>query len=429
MKIVIACGGTGGHLFPGLAVAETLLAREHKVKLLVSQRVLEKDVLDALRFCVDGHRLGVRSISAVGLNGSRRAIPFAWGLARAMGECVSLYHQFQPQAVLGMGGYTAAPAICAARLFRSQRTATFIHESNAIPGRANRFVRRMTDRVFVGLSDCGQYFPGQSVTVTGTPLRRVLRDGRRVSDAHDRLGLDPHRATVLVMGGSQGASPINEALAATLPWLRELKTPLQFLHLCGENDEAFVRESYRVNGMTGHVISFCREMELAYSVADMAIARAGAATLAELAAYGLPSVLIPLPHAKGNHQWHNARVFETAGAARLYDQRQLEQGTHASCGEKLAGAMIKILTKPDVRHAMSTAARALAKHDAAEEIATLVEEMGREKHERLNRGRASRLWRRSGAQHRGLATMPHGLWHAHESGSRTHPTSSGGEVA
>ncbi len=364
-------------MFPGLAVAETLLARQHKVKLLVSQRVLEQDILEPLRSCADNHRLGVCAISAVGLTGPRRVLAFGWGLARAVGECAALYREYQPQVVLGMGGYAAAPAIMAARLFRRGRTGTLIHESNAIPGRANRFVRRLVDRVAVGLPNCGDHFRGCRVVVTGTPIRGAVGRGERVADGYEHFGLQPDRATVLVTGGSQGAHAINEALVATLPWMEKLPLSVQFLHLCGADDESMVRESYRANGIPARVLPFCHEMERAYSVADVVIARAGAATLAELAAYGLPSLLIPYPYATGNHQWHNGRVFEQAGAARLYDQRVLERGLHATRGERLAGALLELLGKPALRRQMAEAARGLARHNAAEQIATLVEETAR----------------------------------------------------
>ncbi len=215
------------------------------------------------------------------------------------------------------------------------------------------------------------------MVVTGTPIRGAVGRGERVADGYEHFGLQPDRATVLVTGGSQGAHAINEALVATLPWMEKLPLSVQFLHLCGADDESMVRESYRANGIPARVLPFCHEMERAYSVADVVIARAGAATLAELAAYGLPSLLIPYPYATGNHQWHNGRVFEQAGAARLYDQRVLERGLHATRGERLAGALLELLGKPALRRQMAEAARGLARHNAAEQIATLVEETAR----------------------------------------------------
>jgi len=370
MKVIIACGGTGGHLFPGLAVAETLLARQHQVKLLVSEKSVEQTALAALAQGDSGSRWGVQSIPAVGLNGSSQWMRFCYRLAQATRECASIYEEFQPDAVLGMGGFTSAPAVMAGRWRRSR---TVIHESNAVPGKANRWVSRWVDHVAVGLPDCAAFFGRKPVTVTGTPVRAGLR---RVTGARERLGLEPGRLTVAVMGGSQGAHAINEAMACTLPWLEEWRERVQFVHLSGARDEAFVREVYEKNGMPAQVLSFCHAMEDVYSAADVVIARSGAATLAEIAAFGLPAILVPYPHAAGNHQWHNAQQFERAGAARVLEQTALTTGMHAARGERLGDAMVALLGDEPGRLRMAVAARALAHTDAAARIAGLLEQLG-----------------------------------------------------
>ena len=372
MRIIIACGGTGGHLFPGLAVAETLLERGHEVKLLVSERTVEQAVLSMLPRGAASQRLSTHSIGAVGWNGSARALPFVYRLAQATAACGKVYHEFQPHVVVGMGGYTAAPAVLAARCLRPHRTATLIHESNAIPGKANRLAGRFVHQVAVGLADCGKFFDGKPVTVTGTPIRAALRAGK-CADARARLGLRADQPTVLVMGGSQGAHAINEGIACALPWLEGRQEQVQFVHLSGAREEGFVREVYEKNGYAARVLGFCHEMSVAYSAADLVIARAGAATLAEIAAFELPSILVPYPHATGNHQWHNAQVFRTAGAARVFCQRELESNTHAERGERLAVAISELLDQRQQRQTMSAAARALARADATERIADLVE--------------------------------------------------------
>ena len=367
MNVMIACGGTGGHLFPGLAVAETLLARGHAVKLIVSARAVEQEVLKLLPHGAGAAQLSLQSIAAIGLNGSAQAIPFAYRFAQATAVCGAVCHEFQPHVVLGMGGYTAAPAILAARWLRPRRTTTLIHESNAIPGKANRLAGRFAHHVAVGLAECARFFEGKPVTVTGTPIRAGLRAGKSPA-AHARLGLRADRATVLVMGGSQGAHPINEGIACALPWLEGWQDRVQFIHLSGATDEAFVREAYDANGFTACVLGFCHDMELVYSAADLVLARAGAATLAEIAAAGLPALLVPYPQAAGNHQWHNARVFQEAGAARVFAQRELETNTHAERGERLASALGDLLDQPDQLQAMRAAGRALARIDATDRI-------------------------------------------------------------
>src|SRR6266478_2334935 len=368
MKVMIACGGTGGHLFPGLAVAEVLRERRHQVRLFVSEKAVDQTALAALTDSSDpSARIPVEVVPAVGYEGSRRLMRFCIRLAKATRGCAAVCDEFGPDVVLGMGGFTSAPAMLGARWFGKRGTATLIHESNAVPGKANRWTGRFVDHVAVGLADCARFFGRRPVTVTGTPIRAALRGGK-VVNARARLGLEANRLTVLVAGGSQGARAINEAMACALPWLDGRTERVQFMHLTGAHDEDFMRESYEKNGITGKVMSFCNQMELAYSAADVVVARAGASTLTEIAAFGLPAILIPYPQAAGNHQWHNARVFERAGAARLLDQSQFSS-LHAERGERLAKAITELLDDETERVRMARAARLLAVDDAAERLA------------------------------------------------------------
>ena len=352
MRVLIACGGTGGHLFPGLAVAEMLAGRRHEVKLLVSEKAVDQAALGTAA-------ITVRSISAVGYSGVRGLGRFCVRLARAVGDCLEECRQFEPDAVLGMGGFTSAPAVLAAGWRR--RGVKLIHESNAVPGKANRWSGKLADHIAVGVPDCAKFFGRTPVTVTGTPIRQTLRHGK-LAGAHGRLGLDPQRLTVLVMGGSQGARAINEAVVATLPDLADWKTRAQFVHLSGPRDEALVRAAYAEAGFPANVMSFCSEMEWPYSAADLVIGRSGAATLTELAVFGLPSILLPYPQAAGNHQWYNAKVFERIGAARL-----------AEPVTQLPVVLHNLLANAAARAGMARAARTLAVTDAAERIADLVE--------------------------------------------------------
>jgi UDP-N-acetylglucosamine--N-acetylmuramyl-(pentapeptide) pyrophosphoryl-undecaprenol N-acetylglucosamine transferase len=368
MKVLIACGGTGGHLFPGLAVAEALLARRHQVRLLVSEKAVDQTALKTLAKSWPDAKLDVQASPAVGYNGARRLVHFCWRLARATREAAAICEAFGPDAVLGMGGFTSPPAVMAARW---RRAPAVIHESNAVPGKANRWAGRFASHVAVGVAACARYFRRRPITVTGTPLRSQLRGGR-IADAREQLGLAPARLTTLVVGGSQGARALNEALVAAMPWLDDWADRIQFLHLSGARDEQCVRDAYLKNGLSAVVTGFCARMELAYSAADLVIARAGAATLTEIAAFGLPAILAPYPHATDNHQWHNARVFEQAGAARLLDTAS-PVGLHAVAGERLAGVIIDLLGDQRQREGMSAAARSLAVPDAAERMVNLLE--------------------------------------------------------
>jgi len=352
MKVLIACGGTGGHLFPGLAVAEMLASRQHEVKLLVSEKAVDQAALK-------NSAITVRPVSAVGYTGAGGLVKFCVRLARAVGDCLEECRQFEPDAVLGMGGFTSAPAVFAAKWRR--RGVKLIHESNAVPGKANRWSGKLADHIAVGVPDCAKFFGRKPVTVTGTPIRQTLRQGK-VAGAHERLGLDRQRLTVLVMGGSQGARAVNEAVIAALPELSDWKERTQFVHLSGPRDEAMLRAAYEKNGFKANVMSFCNEMELPYSAADLVIARSGAATLTELAVFGLPAILLPYPHATGNHQWHNAKVFERIGAARI-----------AEPVTRLPEELSDLLDAAGVRAGMARAVQTLAVNDAAERIADLVE--------------------------------------------------------
>ena len=355
MRVLIACGGTGGHLFPGLAVAAALLDRKHEVQLLVSEKAVDQRAVARLP-------VAVTALPAIGFTGVRKLPQFCWRLAQATRDCRAVCREFRPHAVLGMGGFTSAPALAAAQL--SRRCGTLIHESNAIPGKANRWAGRFADQVAVGLADCARFFGKTPVTVTGTPLRAQLRGGR-VANAREQLGLDRHRLTVLVIGGSQGARGLNEATAAALPVLAAWTERTQFVHLSGAKDEAVVRAAYDQHGFAATVMGFCTQMELAYSAADVVIARSGAGTLTEIAAFGLPAILMPYPQAAGNHQLFNARVFERAGAACVIEQ---------SHGAQLGPVISELLDDADRRATMAAAAQSLAVIDADQRVASLVEQ-------------------------------------------------------
>ena len=369
MKVIIACGGTGGHLFPGLAVAEALISRQHHVRLLVSDKVVDRTALATSTICSGPSRLDARPVSAVGWDGSRRLIRFCHRLAKATKDCADIYGEFEPDAVLGMGGFTTAPAMLAARW---RGTRALIHESNAVPGKANRWVGRWAEHVALGMAECARFFGRSHVTVTGTPIRSALRHGK-VAEARKQLGLEDGRLTILVAGGSQGAHAINDAMACALPRLVEWKERIQFVHLSGTSDESYMRDAYEKNEQVAKVMSFCNQMELAYSAADLVIGRSGAATLTEIAAFELPSILIPFPQAAGDHQLHNARAFQRAGAARLIEQEQLSP-LHATAGERLAGTIMELLNDDGQRTRMSAATRTLAVANADQRIAMLIED-------------------------------------------------------
>ncbi|MCC6355758.1 MAG: UDP-N-acetylglucosamine--N-acetylmuramyl-(pentapeptide) pyrophosphoryl-undecaprenol N-acetylglucosamine transferase [Verrucomicrobiae bacterium] len=353
-RVAIACGGTGGHLFPGVAVADELLGRGVEPLLLVSRKKVDEV---ALR----GGKHAAVAVSAIGWPGlkSPRVASFALGLVRTYVECARIFRVRRPGAVLGMGGFTSAVPLWLARRWGIP---ALIHDSNVIPGRVTRSLAAKLDRVLVGLEACRGHLPATAaVVVTGTPVRKELFGAAR-GDGLALFGFDAGRKTVLVMGGSQGARGVNDAVVAALPALGAQMGAWQFLHLTGAEDRARVEAAYQGAGARAAVLAFCDRMSAAYAVADVAVARSGAASLAETATAGIPSILVPYPHAADNHQWFNAKVFADAGAAVLLEQSKLD-------GAALAGTLREILETPGRAEAMRAACGAFSCGAAAARVA------------------------------------------------------------
>jgi UDP-N-acetylglucosamine--N-acetylmuramyl-(pentapeptide) pyrophosphoryl-undecaprenol N-acetylglucosamine transferase len=305
MNAVIACGGTGGHLFPGLAVAEVLRERGHDVLLFVSEKEVDAMALK------EHPEIAVEKLPSIGLPSpfSPAILGFVRRFNESLARCRAVYGRFKPQVVLGMGGFTSTAPVLAGKL---RGVPTFIHESNAIPGKANKLTARLVRAVLLGFKECAPFFPKVKTEVTGTPIRHELRRlDRKVARA--QLQLAPEVTTLLVMGGSQGASGINHAVIKSLPSLQQAQ--LQVIHLAGAREEKLVADNYRRANVRAFVAGFHHHMEELYSAADFVVARSGAASLAEIAAFSLPSILIPFPFAADDHQARNADIFAKAGAA------------------------------------------------------------------------------------------------------------------
>ena len=359
MNVVIACGGTGGHLFPGLAVAEVLQARGHQALIFISEKEIDslavRDHVDRFRF---------EKLPSVGMPRlfSRAIIGFSRGMASSLARCRQLYREFRPQAVLGMGGFTSTAPMLAGRF---AGLPVFIHESNAIPGKANRLNARLARAVLLGFAECAKRFPaGTPCEVTGTPIRDSLRERPTASEARARFGLTSDGLkTLLVMGGSQGAHGINQAVRnASALW----KDELQVIHLTGKDDEQSTREAYAQLGVKAYVAAFHHRMQEAYSAADFAIARSGAASMSELAFFGLPGLLIPYPAAADDHQTANARIFTEAGAALSLREKD-------ATSEALARTVSDVINSPEKLAAMAAKSRQLSPADAADQVVETIE--------------------------------------------------------
>jgi UDP-N-acetylglucosamine--N-acetylmuramyl-(pentapeptide) pyrophosphoryl-undecaprenol N-acetylglucosamine transferase len=347
--VAIACGGTGGHLFPGLAVAEQLTQRGCAVALLISPKDVDQQAVKSAR------GVEIITLPAVALQ-NRNYLSFAGSFVKSLFAAQKVFRRRKPDAVLTMGGFTGAPPVWVGKDFGAK---TFLHESNTIPGRANRLLARFVDGAFVGFPEAAARLKTRKVKTTGTPVRPQFQP-RDAAGCRTALGLEPNRPTILVMGGSQGASGINEMILSALVLLAG--RDWQWLHLTGTNGFEKVKQAYATRGFRAVVKPFLAEMDLALGAATAAVSRAGASSLAELAAMRLPSLLVPFPAAAGNHQFFNARAFETTGAARLLEQKD-------AAPEKVAAMLSELVENETARKAMRAALAQWHAPKAAEQIA------------------------------------------------------------
>ncbi|HXP36046.1 MAG TPA: undecaprenyldiphospho-muramoylpentapeptide beta-N-acetylglucosaminyltransferase [Chthoniobacterales bacterium] len=356
MNAVIACGGTGGHLFPGIAVAEVLRERGHEVLLFVSEKEIDSLALSTRS------QFRFEKLPTVGFPSvySPKIFGFIRRFTESLSRCRSIYQKFKPHVVLGMGGFTSTAPILAGRM---RGISTLIHESNAVPGKANRLAAKMVRAVLLGFKECAAFFPKVRTELTGTPIRTELKRLDRQS-ARQKLGLQAGFTTMLVMGGSQGASGINQAMIKSLPLLRD--AALQVIHLSGARDERLVADNYRRERIPAYVAAFHHHMEEVYSAADFTVARAGAASLAEIASFELPSILIPFPYAADDHQTCNAEIFARGGAAFVLKESELTP-------ELLTQKIREMIGHPEQLRRMSERCSHLAPRDAADRVAVTME--------------------------------------------------------
>lgn len=357
IHVLIACGGTGGHLFPGIAVGEVLSARGHDVTLLISEKKIDS-------IAASGHkdlRFEKMPFLAMPKPWSPKMIGFLSGLWRGMKQCRKIIRDHQVDVVLGMGGFTSFAPLYTGR---REKCRTLIHESNAIPGKANKLNARYSDIVLCGLEACKAHFPKhEDVRVVGTPIRSAMRQAGK-ENPHEFFKLDPKKKTLLIMGGSQGARGVNRVVGMTLEQFE--KMGIQVLHIAGPTDYEEVRDVYAKHPMLAqHVAAFCHRMDLAYRVADLAIARSGASSMAELAYFGVPSLLVPYPFAAEDHQTRNAEIFDAVGAAKMLSEKDIN-------ADVLADSVRSVLLNSKNSEAMKRAANKMAVRNAAEKIADLL---------------------------------------------------------
>jgi len=354
--VLILAGGTGGHVFPALAVAEVLAERGVPVIWLGTRRGLEARVVPAAG-------LPIEYLPVRGLRGRNAldAMTAPFMLLRALLSAIWRLRNHRPRSVLGMGGYVSGPGAVAARL---RRVPLLIHEQNAVPGMTNRWLARLATRVLTGFD---VPFPrAANARFVGNPVRRVIA---RLASPEQRFSERDGPIRLLVLGGSLGARALNERLPAALGRLPESSRPV-IRHQAGERTVATAHDAYREAGVTAEVAVFIDDMAEAYSWADLVVCRAGALTVAELAAAGVPALFVPYPYAVDDHQTRNADYLVQAGGAELIQERDSDP---ASLAERLT----RLLARRSHLAAMAARARDMGRPDAADTVAGCCLEVAR----------------------------------------------------
>ena len=352
LRVVIAGGGTGGHLYPGIAVARELLARRAGaiVTFAGTAKGIEARVVPHEGFELDTIRSGGLKGKSI-LNRARGACLIPLGLLDAW----TIVSRRRPHVVLGLGGYSSGPVVLMAA---ARRIPTLLLEQNAVPGLTNRLLSRVVRAAAVSYESTRSFF-GSKAFVSGNPVRaEFLDEGTR---RHDDQDADARGVNVLIFGGSQGAHAINRAMVDAATALVTADVLLRITHQTGERDLEMVKAGYAAAGLEAEVEPFVYDMGARLKAADLVVCRAGATTLAELAAAGKPSVLIPLPTATDDHQRKNAEALASAGAAELLLQA-------AASGPALAARITTLAKDAGARRRMGAAARSMARPDAAKVI-------------------------------------------------------------
>lgn len=355
VKIVIAGGGTGGHIYPGIAVVESIkqFGYEPEVMLVGSGRGLERKVASSAGFEIFEIvsrplpvRFGIKSILSI--------------LSALVGLIQSfvILLVYRPRVIIATGGYASGPCVLAGKMLGIP---VVLIEPNVIPGRTTRMLARFVDQIALGYKEAVRYFKrGTNLRVTGVPTRiSIIKQNRE--QATDLLGLDPSRKTIFVFGGSRGASSINRAFIGAAKIL-ESRKDLQFLIQTGKRDYSMVLNAINALDVRCKVFEYVDNIGIAYRASDLIVSRAGAATIAEINAIGLPSILIPYPYALGEHQKANATILAEHGAALVIEDRELTP-------HRLAEAILDLISDQDKLNRMSQRSLELGRQDAANDIA------------------------------------------------------------
>ncbi len=352
--MIIAGGGTGGHLFPGLAIAEEFKRRDEKneVVFVGTEHGIEARIIPR-----EGYPIKfVRSEGIVGKSLFKMIKAVAELVLSAL-DARRILKALTPDIVIGVGGYSSGAIVLIAGL---RSIPTMVHEQNSVPGLTNKLLGKFVTRVCVTYHESISYFPMGKTFLTGNPIRGKILKGDRGA-ACRLFSLAEDMFTVFIFGGSSGARSINRAMVDALNHLTDLRDKIQFLHQTGDRDFENIREAYRKAGMKGTVAPFIYQMAEAYAVADVVVSRAGATTLAEITALGKPAILVPYPYAAGRHQEFNAVKLREIGAAFMVSDDEMS-------GETLANYIRELYENEALRSEMRRSSQGLGRPDACGRI-------------------------------------------------------------
>lgn len=367
MKFILTGGGTGGHIYPALAIAKGLLEKYPDAEILYigTAKGLEADIVPREGFAF-------KTISVEGLQRkfSPKVFKTGWKLLKGMIQAQKIIKEFRPDIVIGTGGYVCGPVIMMAALMGF---ATVIHEQNAYPGITNKILARFVDKVLITFLESKKYFPQKTLTiVTGLPIRQEILTISR-EEGFSNLKLKPGKLVILAFGGSRGARTINKSMVEVINTYQD-RDDIQILHITGQYDYQETIERLKEKGiqleLNGDIIikPYLYNMENALAAADIVICRAGATTIAEINARGIPSILIPYPYAAENHQEYNARALEKAGAGILIRDKDLT-------GRSLKDAIEELINNKQALTNMREKSLTLGKPNALKDIVNEVEKL------------------------------------------------------
>lgn len=356
MRILIVSGGSGGHIFPAVSVAGELREKGHEIIFVASRRRLDKKILANNPY--------------IKMYLSANPMPYVLGWKTPVFLCklvldffqaLYILMRFKPRGIIGFGGYTSGIIVFLGALFGAR---TVIHEQNLVPGRTNRILDRLVGTIAVSFPETKKHFKNKDVVFTGNPLREESLENRR-EEAYDKFNFNRNKFTLLVMGGSQGASFLNKLASKALSaFSREEKEKIQIIHIAGTRDFNAFKDFYAACGVTGNVFEFVDNINEVYSMCDLAISRSGAAAIFELAAFAKPMILVPYPGEKNNQRF-NAMFLADRNAAIYRDEKDLDE-------KKLENLIRELMNNPEKRAELSRNAKRLSVTDGAKTLAALI---------------------------------------------------------